>query len=276
MTRPKRQLPGIAKEARRMRRRTASAAGNTVAAAEAVTTAATAAAAPSGGGSGGGDLIRAFGRCRALLDELLRHEDGWVFAKPVDARALGLRDYYTVVADPMDLGTVLRRLERRRYRHPRDFAADVRLTFRNAMSYNNRGDPVYESAVELSRIFEDQWTRVLPCVPPRPPTDAERKARFRDELPRLPVDTQRAVSGFLMERGAFVQEKRGKVEVDLAKVDTETLDELEPLLAKQRDAHADLDTPMQGTLENEPSVGNLLKILFNLIVASVVLKCCKD
>ncbi|CAO2204190.1 unnamed protein product [Urochloa humidicola] len=148
MPRSKRPPPGSFDEPRQQRRRTATGAE----------------APPSGGGAGGAgrcrDLSRAFGRCRALLDRLLRDDDGWVFEAPVDARALGLRDYYTVVADPMDLGTVLRRLERRRYADPREFAADVRLTFRNAMSYNNKGDPVYESAAELSEIFEDGWASI--------------------------------------------------------------------------------------------------------------------
>ncbi|KAL6842710.1 hypothetical protein ACP4OV_027554 [Aristida adscensionis] len=191
----------------------------------------------------GGDLLRAFGACRALLDELLRHEDGWVFAAPVDARALGLRDYYTVVADPMDLGTVLRRLERRRYAHPLEFAADVRLTFANALSYNNVGDPVYKSAARLSGLFEDRWrNRLLPSIPPPPPTDDERRATLRDALSRLPADAQRVVAGHLMEEGACLMERKGKVQVDLDKLDAAGLDGLERLIAECCDSHA---TPNQ-------------------------------
>lgn len=198
--------------------------------------------APSSGGGAGGDgccrdLSRAFGRCRALLDRLLRDEDGWIFATPVDARALQLRDYYTVIADPMDLGTVLRRLERRRYADPTAFAADVRLTFSNAKSYNNPGDPVYESADELAGIFEDGWASIQaelpppPPPPPLPPTDAERKLKFRDDLKGLPVAAQWTVAGVLKERGACQLEKWGKLEVDLGKADAATLDELDRVAA---------------------------------------------
>uniref|UniRef100_A0A0A9HJ28 GTE904 n=1 Tax=Arundo donax TaxID=35708 RepID=A0A0A9HJ28_ARUDO len=146
----------------------------------------------------------------------------------------------------MDLGTVLRRLERRRYADPPAFAADVRLTFRNAMSYNKRGDPVYESAAELSEIFEAGWASILAELPPPPPPDSERKLRFTDELTRLPESVQRTVAGILKERGACLQEKKGEVEVDLGKADAATLDELDELITEHHAALAlDVEALMQ-------------------------------
>lgn len=207
MPRPKRPPPGGVAEPRHPRRRTASAP-------------ASASAPPPRGGAGScGDLVRAFGRCRALLDDLLRHEDGWVFEAPVDARALGLRDYYTSVADPMDLGTVLRRLERCRYNYPTAFADDVRLTFRNALTYNSKGDPVYESAAELSEIFEARWASIQAELPhPHPPD--------KDKLPRCPV-----------------AEKR---DVNLGNADAAALDELDRLVPQHgAAAHADVSSAMQ-------------------------------
>jgi hypothetical protein len=49
------------------------------------------------------------------------------------------------------------------------------------MSYNNEGDPVYNSAVELSEIFEAGWAPVLASLPP-PPPDAVHKAVLLDDL----------------------------------------------------------------------------------------------
>jgi hypothetical protein len=183
--------------------------------------------------TGGGDLFRAFGRCRALLDKLLQHDDGWVFSAPVDARALGLHDYYTVVRDPMDLSTVLNRLEGHRYADPHAFASDVRLMFSNAMSYNNEGDPVYNSAVKLSEIFEAGWAPVLASLPP-PPPDAERKAALRDELSRMPVGVLESAAEVLKTQGACLVEKGSKVEVDLNKANAAMLDKLGRLIAEHR------------------------------------------
>lgn len=238
MPRPKRPPPGFTAEPRYPRQRTAAAA-----AAPASASAPSPGSGAAGGGRGCCDLSRAFGRCRALLDDLLRHDDGWVFEAPVDARALGLRDYYTVVADPMDLGTVLRRLERRRYLYPTAFAADVRLTFQNALSYNNEGDPVYESAAELSEIFEARWASIQAELPHPPPTDAERMVGLNDKLPRLPV------AGVLEERNVGLLEKKRKMAVNLGEADAAAPEKKRKmavnLVPQHGAAHADVNSPMQ-------------------------------
>ena len=43
------------------------------------------------------------------------------------------KTYLEIVTHPMDLGTVKRKLERREYASPDDFAADVRLVFQNCV-----------------------------------------------------------------------------------------------------------------------------------------------
>lgn len=176
------------------------------------------------------DLPRALERCRMLLDKLLQHEDGWVFAKPVDTYELELRDYHSVIAEPMDLGTVSRRLELRRYQNPLFFAKDVRRTFHNAMTYNYKGDDVYKSADVLSRIFESEWASIFATLQSPPPV-TERRARLKDELPRLPVDLQEKAAIIMKDIGGWIQEVDGMVEVDFDKADEATLDKLEWLLA---------------------------------------------
>ncbi|GAB4824909.1 hypothetical protein Ancab_007781 [Ancistrocladus abbreviatus] len=95
--------------------------------------------------------------CSALLDRLIKHKHGWVFDRPVDVKGLGLHDYYSIIKHPMDLGTVKSRLNTNWYKSPKEFAEDVRLTFRNAMTYNPKGHDVYIMAEHLLKIFEDKW-----------------------------------------------------------------------------------------------------------------------
>ncbi|XP_043699535.1 transcription factor GTE4-like [Telopea speciosissima] len=101
-----------------------------------------------------------FKSCSNLLAKLMKHKHGWVFNTPVDVKGLGLHDYYTIIKHPMDLGTVKSRLLKNRYKSPWEIAEDVRLTFRNAMTYNPKGQDVYVMAEQLLKIFEDNWTVV--------------------------------------------------------------------------------------------------------------------
>ncbi|KAL8088231.1 transcription factor GTE4-like isoform X2 [Apium graveolens] len=114
-----------------------------------------------GGGDEGSGSEKVKGQflktCRGLLQRLMKHKNGWVFNVPVDANALGLHDYFDIIKAPMDLGTVKSRLDKNFYQSPMEFMVDVRLTFRNAMTYNPKGQDVYVMAEQLLQIFEEKW-----------------------------------------------------------------------------------------------------------------------
>lgn len=96
-------------------------------------------------------------RCGQILTKLMKHKFGWVFNKPVDVVGLGLHDYHKIVKQPMDLGSVKSKLERKVYLSPLDFASDVRLTFRNAMLYNPKGQDVYYMSENLLSLFDEMF-----------------------------------------------------------------------------------------------------------------------
>ncbi|KAL8129789.1 hypothetical protein V2J09_018944 [Rumex salicifolius] len=120
----------------------------------------------SGGGrkkqSGGGSDFdkQMFKKCGTLLQQIMKHKFGWVFNTPVDVKGLCLHDYYDVIKHPMDLGTVKNRLSKNWYKSLMEFAEDVRLTFRNAMTYNPEGQDVHVMALELSNLFEQKWVEI--------------------------------------------------------------------------------------------------------------------
>ncbi|XP_038986245.1 transcription factor GTE4-like isoform X2 [Phoenix dactylifera] len=122
-------------------------------------------------------FAQAFKSCAVLLAKLMKHKHGWVFNSPVDAKALGLHDYFSIIKHPMDLGTVKSRLSKNWYKSPREFAEDVRLTFRNAMIYNPEGQDVHIMAKQLSQIFDERWPAIEaefsylshPPAPKKPP-----------------------------------------------------------------------------------------------------------
>lgn len=96
-------------------------------------------------------------QCETLLKRLTAHKFGWVFKEPVDAVKLNIPDYFNVIKHPMDFGTIMSKLSSGAYSSPLDFAADVRLTFSNAMTYNPPGNDVHIMADALSKFFETRW-----------------------------------------------------------------------------------------------------------------------
>jgi len=95
--------------------------------------------------------------CSQVLQKLMKHKHGWIFNVPVDAVGMGLHDYYDIIKQPMDLGTVKSNLSKNKYSTPSDFAADVRLTFSNALTYNPKGHDVYTMAEQLLTRFEELY-----------------------------------------------------------------------------------------------------------------------
>ncbi|KAF5766568.1 putative chromatin remodeler Bromodomain family [Helianthus annuus] len=129
---------------------------------------------------------RTFKSCNNLLQRLMKHKFGWVFNEPVNAKMLGLHDYHDIIKHPMDLGTVKSRLAQNFYKSPMEFADDVRLTFRNAMTYNPKGQDVHLMAEQLLNLFEERWaviesefnptSRYAMIYDPSTPTPTSRKA----------------------------------------------------------------------------------------------------
>ncbi|CAL5200341.1 unnamed protein product [Lathyrus oleraceus] len=108
-------------------------------------------------GHGLGIVSKYLKSCSSLLEKLMKHKHGWVFNSPVNVEGLGLHDYFIIISHPMDLGTVKSRLNKNWYKSPKEFAEDVRLTFRNAMTYNPKGQDVHIMAEELLTLFDERW-----------------------------------------------------------------------------------------------------------------------
>jgi bromodomain-containing factor 1 len=100
--------------------------------------------------------------CRQVLSELTKktHQNiNWAFMQPVDPVALGIPDYFTVIKNPMDLGTIRRKLDSREYLNAEQFEQDVRLVFSNCFLYNAPDTDIVQMAKALESIFEAKWTQ---------------------------------------------------------------------------------------------------------------------
>jgi len=77
-------------------------------------------------------------RCNQMI-RTMREKDvasGGFFSSPVDPVALGIPTYLQIIKEPMDLGTIARRMELNEMESPEEFARLCRLVFENAMKFN--------------------------------------------------------------------------------------------------------------------------------------------
>jgi len=172
-------------------------------------------------------------RCNLLLQDLKTNPLAEWFLEPLDYVGLGLTDYRTVVATPMDLGTVHKKMERSQYMSTEDFAHDVRLVWQNAIAYNSTASFIGIVASICAQISDRRFaliTRSATADPGRPIPDRpgwptfQQKKKFYDLCTRLTLaDLNQMVS--LVQRGcqAAVQQCGDKeVEVDVDELDMET------------------------------------------------------
>lgn len=99
--------------------------------------------------------------CLELLKDVMNHSSAVYFLEPVDYIELEIPDYPNVIKQPMDFGTILKKMNSRKY-DPDSFASDVRLVFKNALKFNKKPDHfVHIAAKELSVYFEELFRPIF-------------------------------------------------------------------------------------------------------------------
>ena len=133
-------------------------------------------------------------KCKTVINQLLKHEYAWVFSVPVDPVALQLHNYFDVIKNPMDLGTVKKNLDQNKYQTKEEFAADVRLVFDNAQLYNAPDHDVYLMAGKMRDEFELKYLNVpeLTHAPAARSAGGARVPRRRRHAPTRPRRRRRA------------------------------------------------------------------------------------
>jgi hypothetical protein len=71
-------------------------------------------------------------------------------------------DYYAIIKQPIAMDRIKKRINQGYYASPKDFKADFIQMFDNARLYNVEGSEVYEDAVVLQRVLENEYRRLCP------------------------------------------------------------------------------------------------------------------
>lgn len=94
-----------------------------------------------------------------IVEKIRKNPKSEAFRIPVDPIKLKIPDYPTIIRNPMDIGTVLKKLRSnpRQYSQPSEVAADIRQIWVNCRTYNGLTHPVTGNANVLSENFEKAW-----------------------------------------------------------------------------------------------------------------------
>ncbi|XP_025031711.1 bromodomain-containing protein 2 isoform X2 [Python bivittatus] len=90
---------------------------------------------------------------KVVMKALWKHQFAWPFRQPVDAVKLGLPDYHKIIKQPMDMGTIKRRLENSYYWSSAECMQDFNTMFTNCYIYNKPTDDIVLMAQTLEKIF---------------------------------------------------------------------------------------------------------------------------
>ncbi|NXS67432.1 BRDT protein, partial [Pandion haliaetus] len=99
---------------------------------------------------------------RVVMKAMWKHNFSWPFHQPVDAAALNLPDYYSIIKKPMDLSTIKKRLEHNYYTKAAECIEDFKTMFLNCYIYNKPGDDIVFMAQELEKVFMQKIAQMPP------------------------------------------------------------------------------------------------------------------
>ncbi|KAL7212668.1 hypothetical protein ACSBR2_015365 [Camellia fascicularis] len=235
-------------------------------------------------------------QCSSILKQLMTHPSGWVFNHPVDPVKLNIPDYFSVISEPMDLGTIKSKLTNNKYCSVEEFAADVRLTFSNAMVYNPPANEVHLMAKKLNNIFNTRWnsleakwnhgpinveqghtsnrsaknmhntgqsghkTSPMPVsLLPKNLLSAEEKQKLRKQLFEVSRAKMPPHLQGLLKKFGFNCQREGRIEVDIDAFDEETLWELKRIIRSSLGAKAAKAEPAKKTQNGkQQSIGKII------------------
>ncbi|KAK9093354.1 hypothetical protein Syun_028265 [Stephania yunnanensis] len=116
-----------------------------------------------------------------------------------------------VIAKPMDLTKIKNQMEAKDgtgYKNIRDIYSDVRLVFKNAMTYNEERSDAYVMAKTLLEKFEEKWLQLLPKV-------VEEEAKRKEEEAEAQLDMQLAQEAANAKKSRDINNELFDVQMDL-------------------------------------------------------------
>ncbi|CAG8383873.1 unnamed protein product [Penicillium salamii] len=126
------------------------------------------------------------------LSSLKRMHDARFYKEPVDPIKLNIPQYHTIVTQPMDLGTMERKLKTNQYASPQEVSDDFALMVNNTTIFNGVDHLVTQEGIKLKATFEKQMLslpKASEVEPSKPKKSTEKTSAARRE-PRTSLPSQ--------------------------------------------------------------------------------------
>ena len=100
-------------------------------------------------------------RCVEIMNELLSFHTSRMFSQPVEPIRDNCPNYFKVIKNPMDLGTIMNKLNENKYKSVAEWKADVNLVWSNSFIFNPKTSLMRSITKELSDYFDSYITAKL-------------------------------------------------------------------------------------------------------------------
>lgn len=91
-------------------------------------------------------------KIKKIIDALESDPNSVIFQEPVDHINLGLTDYLLIIKQPMDLSTIKKKINSKKYINNIEVLQDMNLIWENCKLYNQAGSDIYQTATYMEKL----------------------------------------------------------------------------------------------------------------------------
>lgn len=100
-------------------------------------------------------------QCQSISKQVLNHHIGSYFSYPIKEDDPSFPGYFNVVKTPMDLSTIITKINSKLYKNADEWYQDMHLMFDNVKKYYGKGAYFTALSLELYKFFEKQLRKAL-------------------------------------------------------------------------------------------------------------------
>ncbi|AET38749.1 chromatin-binding protein BDF1 Ecym_3256 [Eremothecium cymbalariae DBVPG len=166
--------------------------------------------------------------CQQVLKELTakKHSSfNYPFLEPVDPVALNCPSYFDYVKEPMDLGTIGKKLGNWEYVDYDQFERDVRLVFKNCYAFNPDGTLVNMMGHRLEDVFNSKWAdRPIIADEESEEEEEEEESEYESEAPY----TEKDIDESLITNPAiqYLEQQLARMKIELQQLKRQELERI--------------------------------------------------